>query len=63
MTRLVRLRTVVGRLAQRWYRDAIALAGVGCVALGLATVSIALAWIAFGAFLLFASGSGRRRAG
>ena len=57
-----RLRTVAGPFVARWFRDAVALAGVGCIALGLATVSVALAWIALGAFLLFASGSGRRRA-
>lgn len=59
MTKLRRLRV----LFVRFGRDLAALAGVGCIALGLATVSVALAWIALGAFLLFASGSGRRRAG
>ena len=51
------------RFAARWSQDLAAIAGVACVALGLATVSIALAFLAVGAFLLFASGSGRTRAG
>jgi hypothetical protein len=57
MSRLAALRAWTAR----WSRDLVALAGVGCIAIGLATVSIALGCIALGAFLLFASGSGRRR--
>jgi len=63
MKRFARIRTLAGRLALRWSRDLVALVGVACVALGLSTVSVALAWIAVGGFLLFASGSGRARAG
>lgn len=48
--------------AARESRDLIALAGVGCLAIGLSTVSVALAWIAVGVFLLFTAGAGRRRA-
>jgi hypothetical protein len=58
MSRVARLRA----WTVRWSRDLVALAGVGCIAIGLATVSVALAWIVAGAFLVFASGSGRRRA-
>jgi hypothetical protein len=42
-------------------RDLLALSGVGCITVGLATVSLALALILLGAFLVFTSGSGRRR--
>jgi hypothetical protein len=57
MRRFRRIRIVT----MRYERDLVAIAGVGCLAIGLATISIALGWIVVGAFLLFASGSGRRR--
>ena len=43
-------------------RDLVAVAGLACIGVGLATLSIAVALVVVGAFLLFASGSGRRKA-
>jgi hypothetical protein len=43
-------------------RDILALGGIGCIAVGLSTVSPALSWIAVGAFLFAAAGAGRRSA-
>lgn len=48
-------------LLVRYERDLLAITGVGCIGLGLATISLALALILVGGFLLFASGAGRRR--
>ncbi len=43
-------------------RDILAIGGIGCIAVGLSTISPALAWIAVGAFLFAAAGAGRRSA-
>lgn len=57
MTRLRRIRSALARRS----RDVFAVAGVLCIAVGVATVSAALAWIVVGGFLVFAAGAGQRR--
>jgi hypothetical protein len=61
MNRLRRIRALTVAAARRRSRDVFAAAGVGCIAIGLSTGSIALAWIAVGAFLVFAAGAGQHR--
>jgi hypothetical protein len=62
MRRLRGLATrTIGAIVRR-SRDILALGGIGCIAIGLSTVSPALSWIAVGAFLFAAAGAGRRSA-
>lgn len=59
---MARVRSSVSRLIARWGRDALALAGAGCLAVGLGTINVALAWLVIGVFLLAAATTNPRRA-
>lgn len=59
MTRLRQLRATAVSALRRRSRDILAVVGVLCVAAGLSTFSVALAWIVVGAFLVFAAGTGK----
>ena len=61
MARLARVRQIVVRTTARWGRDGLAIAGAGCLAVGLGTINIALAWLTIGVFLLAAATTGSRR--
>ena len=62
MARLTRSSRRVRALLRRWERDLLALAAIGCIAIGFSTVSLALSWLAVGVFLMVAASGPRREA-